>query len=148
MLWESTHLRKTTIYRTSSVLFFALEEDTMNSSPTGEGESMADESKTLHALYLSSQTKHSLRKQRTFRDVTTNFLSKWRLKNERRNSVLMTCHYRNLGSASNWLKHISLTARPITSTLKILLVVPHQYGISQGSSSGVISQGNVFSRAN
>ena len=112
------------------VLFFALEEDTMNSSPTGEGESLADESKTLHALYAPSQTKHSPRKQRTFRDVTTNFLSNWRLRNERRNSVLMTRHYQNLDSASNWLKHISFTSRPITSTLQILLVVPHQYEIS------------------
>lgn len=64
------------IYRISCLSFFALEEETMNSSPTGEGESLADESKTRHALYLSSHTKHSLRKQGTFRDVTTNFFSK------------------------------------------------------------------------
>ena len=35
----------------------------------------------------------NLRKQSTFRNVTTGFPAKWRLWNERRNSILMTCHY-------------------------------------------------------
>ena len=30
----------------------------------------------------------------------------WRLKNDRRNSILMTCHYLDLGSASDWMKQI------------------------------------------
>ena len=34
------------------------------------------------------------------------FPAKWRLKNERRNSILMTCHYPDLGSAFDWLKQI------------------------------------------
>ena len=30
------------------------------------------------------------------------FLAKWRLRNERRNSILMTYHYLDLGSVSDW----------------------------------------------
>ena len=39
----------------------------------------------------------------TFRDATC-FPTKWLLKNERRNSIVMTCHYPNLGSAYDWNK--------------------------------------------
>ena len=35
------------------------------------------------------------------------FPAKWRLWNERRNSILMTCHYSDLGSASDWMTQIS-----------------------------------------
>ena len=44
----------------------------------------------------------SLRKQPTFRQVATWTLSKRRLSNERRNSILMTRHYPDLGSASDY----------------------------------------------
>ena len=37
-------------------------------------------------------------------------------RNERRNSVLMTRHYPDLSSASDWLNQISHTAPPIRST--------------------------------
>ena len=47
---------------------------------------------------------HGLKNQPTFRDDTTGFPAKWRLRNECRNSILMTCHYPDLGSASDWLK--------------------------------------------
>ena len=47
------------------------------------------------------------------RDDSTGFLTKCRLKNDCRNSILMTYHYPDLGSASDWLKQISLAARPI-----------------------------------
>ena len=40
----------------------------------------------------------SLRKQPTLGDATTEFPAKWRLRNERRNSPLMTRHYPDLGS--------------------------------------------------
>ena len=46
----------------------------------------------------------SLWKQPRFRDATTVFPTKWRLRNERRNSILMTCHCPDLGSASDWWK--------------------------------------------
>ena len=41
------------------------------------------------------------------------------LQNEHRNSILMTCHYPDLGSASDWLKQTSYTAQPIRSTTHI-----------------------------
>ena len=41
------------------------------------------------------------RKQPTFRYATSGFPAKWRLRNERRNSILMTRHYPDLGSASD-----------------------------------------------
>ena len=37
---------------------------------------------------------------------TTAFPRKWRLRLERRNSILMTCHYPNLGSVCDWVKWI------------------------------------------
>ena len=40
----------------------------------------------------------SLRKQPTFGDDTTGFPAKWRLRNKRRNSILMTRHYQDLGN--------------------------------------------------
>ena len=45
-----------------------------------------------------------------------NFPAKLRLRNERRNFILMTCHYPDLDSASDWLKQISHAARPNRST--------------------------------
>ena len=48
-----------------------------------------------------------LRRQTTFGDATTGFPTKWRLRNEHRNSILMTHHYPDLGSASDWLNQIS-----------------------------------------
>ena len=45
-----------------------------------------------------------------------------RNKNERRNSILMTCFYPDLGSTSDWLKQISLLARPVRSTTHIWLM--------------------------
>ena len=45
---------------------------------------------------------YSRRKQPTFGEVTPGFPAKWRLRKETRNSRLMTRHYPNLGSASDW----------------------------------------------
>ena len=42
------------------------------------------------------------RKQPTSGDVTTGFPAKWRLRNERRNSILLTWHNPDLGSACDW----------------------------------------------
>ena len=72
----------------------------------------------------------SLRKQLTFRDVTTDLHAKRRLRYERSNSILMTCFYPDLGSASEWLNQISHAARPIRITTQIWVVTRHQYGIS------------------
>ena len=71
-----------------------------------------------------------LRKRSTFGDAITGFPAKWRLRNERRNSILMTCHHTDLSCASDWLKQISLAARPIGRTTQMWVVTCHQYGIS------------------
>ena len=49
------------------------------------------------------------------------FVGKWCLRKEGRNSILMACHCSGQGSASDWLKHISLVARaiPMKSTALI-----------------------------
>ena len=63
---------------------------------------------TIHAWYPSLAQvvklifKRSLTEKPTFRDTTTGFHAKWFLTNERRNSILMTCHYPDLGNASDW----------------------------------------------
>ena len=53
----------------------------------------------------------SLRKRQTFGDATTGFRAKWHLRNERRNSKLMTCHYPDLGNDAspvwNFRAHLS-----------------------------------------
>ena len=72
----------------------------------------------------------SLRKQLTFGDATTGFPAKWRLRNKRRNSILMTRHYPDLGSASDWLCCVGNLIQPIRSTTQIRVVSRHQYGIS------------------
>ena len=77
----------------------------------------------------------SLRKQPTFGDATIGFPAKLCLRNERRNSILMTHHYPDLTSACDWLNQISHAAWPIKSTTQIWVVMHHQCGIS-----AVISQ--------
>ena len=59
----------------------------------------------------------SLRKQPTFGDATTSFPSKWRLRNERKNPILMTRHYPDLGSASDEMScYVGNLIQPIRST--------------------------------
>ena len=97
----------------------------------------------------------SLRKQPTFGDATTGFPAKWRLRNERRNSILMTRHYPDLGSASDWLNQISHAARPIRRTTQISVVTRHQYGISAlvsqtsfgGETRGSVTKCRLFPQA-
>ena len=81
--------------------------------------------------------------------------AKWRLRNERRNSILVARHYPDLASSSDWLNQISHAARPIRSTTQIWVVARHQYGIfalvSQTSfgreTSGSVSKCRLFSQA-
>ena len=58
----------------------------------------------------------SPRKQPTFGDATTGFPAKWRLRNERRNSILMTCYYPDLGSAYDYFWLDEANFQPIRST--------------------------------
>ena len=52
------------------------------------------------------------------------------LRNERRNSILMTRHYLDPGGASDWLKQISLATRSVRSTTQVWVVLRYQYRIS------------------
>ena len=54
--------------------------------------------------------------------ATIGFPAKWQLRNERRNSTLVTPSYPDLVSASDWLKQISHALRPIRSTTQIWIV--------------------------
>ena len=98
---------------------------------------------------------HNLSKQQTFRDATTGFPANLRLRNEHRNSILMTPHYLDIGRAFDWLKQISHAARPIRNTSQIWVVTRHQYGISafisqtsfRGETSGGVAKCRLFSPA-
>ena len=67
----------------------------------------------------------------------------------------MTHHYRDLGSASDWLKQMLRAAPPIRSTTQIWVVMSHQYGISalisqtsfRGDTSGGVAKCRLFSQA-
>ena len=39
------------------------------------------------------------------RDATISFSQNWRLRKDCKNSILMTCHYPDLGSTSDWSSH-------------------------------------------
>ena len=112
-------------------------------------------------------SRSSLRKQPTFGDVTTGFPAKWRLRNERRNSILMTRYHPDLGSASDWSCRLRNLMQPIISfwgiwvsgsffTTQIWVVTCHQYGISAivsqtsfgGETSGSVAKCRLFSQAN
>ena len=60
--------------------------------------------------------RNTLRKQPTFRDASTGLLSKGPLRNERRNSILMTCEYTHLGSTSDWTCREESLPQPIRIT--------------------------------
>ena len=53
-----------------------------------------------------------------------------RPRNNRSNSVLITCHHPDMGTASGWLKESSLAASPIRNTTYTWVVTNNQYGIS------------------
>ena len=60
----------------------------------------------------------------------TGFPAKWRLRNECRNSILMTWHYPDLASASDWSCRVGNLIQLIRSNTQICVVTRHQYGIS------------------
>ena len=78
------------------------------------------------------------------------------LKNERRNSTLITRHYPDLGTASNYSKQNFHAARQIRSASQIWVVTRLQYGISAlvpqtsfgGETSGDVAKCGLFSQAN
>ena len=97
-----------------------------------------------------------VRKQSTFRDATTNFPSKWRLRKEGRNSMLTTYRYPDIRSASDWLDICFNQSEALFRSG--LWVERHQYGsnycasgfftrTSRGETSGGISKCRLFSQA-
>ena len=88
------------------------------------GRTRAKHPKEFSDLHFNVQNKRfikltSLNKQPTFGDAITGFPAKWRLTNERRNSILTTRHCPDLGSAFDWLNQIFHAARPIRSKIQI-----------------------------
>ena len=116
---------------------------------------MSDHSRVFitRGLFFGVVNKTNLRKQLTFGDATTGFSVKRRLRNKRRNSILMARHYPDLGSVSDWSKQISRTARPIRNGTQIWPVTRHQHGISalvfqtsfRGKTSGRVEKCLLFS---
>ena len=97
----------------------------------------------------------SLRKQPTFGKATTGFPAKWRLRNERRNSILMTRHYPDLVSAMIGCAASGILLQPIGSFTQIWVVTRHQYGISalisqtsfRGETSGSVAKCRLVSHS-
>ena len=87
---------------------------------------------------LNLHIKIPLGKQSAFRDATIGFAAQWRQRNERRDSILMMRHYSDLGSATDWLKQISLAARPIRSATQTSF---------RGESSDGVAKRLLFSQA-
>ena len=95
---------------------------------------------------------NSLRKQSRFGDTTTGFPRKW---NKGRNSILMTRHYPDLGSACDWSCRVGNLIQPIRGTTQIWVVTRHQQGISAlvsqtpfgGKTSGSVAKCRLFSQA-
>ena len=92
-------------------------------------------SRYFPSLYRYIVTSISPTKQTTFRDTTGGVLAKWRRRRERRNSILMTRHYPDLGNASDWSCLVGNLLQPIRSTTQIWVAKRHQYG-----NSALISQ--------
>ena len=96
----------------------------------------------------------SWEKQQTFRDPTTSFPAEWRLRNKCRNSMLMTCHWPDLGRVSDWTCCARNLLQPIRNTTQIWVVTRHQYGISalvsqtsfHGETSGGVAKYQLFSQ--
>ena len=72
----------------------------------------------------------SLRKQPTFCAASTGFPAKWRLRNERGDSILLTRYYPDLGRVSDRSWRVGNSLQPIRSTTQTWLVTHHQYGFS------------------
>ena len=110
-------------------------------------------------LFFSKITSKINKKEGNNRTVTPLILLSvsfhWSLRNECRNSILMTRHYPELGSASDWSCCVGNLIQPIRSTIQIWVVTRHQYGISAlvsrtsfgGETSGSVAKCRLFSQA-
>ena len=80
----------------------------------------------IHSI-ISTLSYDRVRKQLTFDQATTGFPAKWHLGNEDKNSIVVTFHYPDLGTRSDWLK---VCFNQSKSTTQIWVLTCHQYGIS------------------
>ena len=93
---------------------------------------------------------HGLKKEPTFRDATTGFPAKWRLRNEGRNPILNDDVPLPTSGYCFWLDDANL--QPLRSTNHNCVLTRHQYGIfalvSQTSfhrqTSGVVAKCQLF----
>ena len=69
----------------------------------------------LYNYTKNGSVKFCLRKRPTVCDSTTGLDEKWRVWNKHRNSILMTRHYPELGSASDWLYRKGNLLQPIST---------------------------------
>ena len=85
----------------------------------------------------------------------SSFPVKWRLRNKCGNSILMTRHYPDLGSASDWSCRVGNLIQPIRGTTQSWVVMHHQYRISAltsqtsfgGETSAGVAKCRLFSQA-
>ena len=99
--------------------------------------------------------RNCLRKELTFGDATIGFLAKRRLRNERRNSILMTVCVTTKILTLFEIGWIEANSQPIRSTKQIWVVTRHQYGISllvsqtsfRRETSGGVAKCRLFSQA-
>ena len=96
---------------------------------------------------------HSLKKRpSTFRRHSTNSMVS--LRNKRRNAILITRHYPDLGSISGWSHRVRNLLQPIRCTSQIWAVIRHLYGIStlvsqtlfRGKTSRSVKKCRLFSQ--
>ena len=88
-----------------------------------------------------------------FRDATTGFPAKWRLRSERRNPILNDDVPLPTSGYCFWLDDNQ--SEPLRSTPQIWVVTRHQYGIIvlvsqasfRGQTSGVVAKCQLFSQA-
>ena len=100
------------------------------------------------SAFCACHAEYKLRTQPTFRDASNGFLTEWRLRNKRRNSILMS-------RPSDWTCRVGHLLHPIRSTIQIWVVTCHQYRISalvsqtsvRGKTTGGVVKCRLFSQA-
>ena len=112
-------IQRTTVqqYGSEYLLLLSHEPSKISIAPTTIG--------SVFSLGVSTRVRYSprahqdtcQRNQPDFGDATSGFPAKKCPRNERRNSVLMTRHYPDLGSASDWSCHVGNLIQPPDKSL-------------------------------
>ena len=125
-------------YYFESVHFKELHKDQSYNWPTTYGAGAA----VVSTITSVNTELSSLRKQPTFGGATTCFpANSWHVRNERRNSILMTHHHPDLGCPSDWLKQVSYrgTTNQRPTQIWVVSVISMEFC---AHFSDVISRGN------